>query len=140
MKSNDINNLFYYYKDIPIRPVETNKKKATKLKKLLNKVNNFTERKRIQIVIAYLNWLTYDQVIEAWIASRWWIKSTITKYLKDPDCFYKTNWTWRKHSNEWNDITKKIENIIEEKTNNWEIVDIQTVQKEFNKRYKNIKL
>lgn len=122
------------------RKVPIDKEKAKQISKLFSKANNNAERKRIQVMVSYLNWLNYKKIIESWIANNTCIKITIERYIENENNFFKTNRTWRQYSNERDIITNEIEKIIKEESKKWHLIDIHTLRDIYNRRNKKWKI
>ena len=116
------------------RLVEINKEEAKELKKKLKEAKNSVEAKRIMIMINYLRWSNTDKVVKNLWVSKWTVLNTIHAYIKDKENFYKTNFTWKRASNKSKKIKERIKDIIEDKLNKWELVDIKDVEEEYNKK------
>ena len=123
-----------------MRKVKIDIQKSKEVQKLLLKVKNTFEAKRVNIIVAYLKWAWYEEIIKTWIARWEAISNTIKRYLKDPVNFYKTVYKWKIQTNEWKETEDKIEKIITEKQKEWKLVDIKEVQEEYNKKNKNSKI
>ena len=91
-------------------------------------------------MIAYLNWLRYEDIVKAGIAAKEAIARAINKYMEDPENFYKTNFKWKTKSKEWEEIENRINKIIIEAEKNWEYLDIIRIQEIYNRKYKNSKI
>jgi len=116
------------------RLVEVNKEKAKELKKKLKYTKNSVEAKRIMIMINYLMWNNSDEVVKNLWVSKQTVLNTIHAYIEDEENFYKTKFTWRRPSKKSEKIKRKLEDIIENKLNNWELVDIKDIEEEYNKK------
>lgn len=123
------------------RKIEINKEEAKRIRKeILPKAKNNIERKRINSIIAYLNWMsTLDIYKKLWISKN--VVTNVTNlYMKDKDNFYQTNYKWKIETQEWKIITERVINILNEYNESGKIIDIQTLWKEYNKRYKSSKI
>lgn len=116
------------------RLLEINKEEAKELKKKLKEAKNSVEAKRIMIMINYLRWSNTDKVVKNLWVSKWTVLNTIHAYIKDKENFYKTNFTWKRASKKSKKIKERIKNIIEDKLNKWELVDIKDIEEEYNKK------
>lgn len=123
------------------RKIKINKEEAKRIKKeILPKAKNNIERKRINSIIAYLNWMsTLDIYNKLWISKN--VVTNVTNlYMKDKDNFYQTNYKWKIETQEWKIITERVINILNEYNESGKMIDIQTLWKEYNKRYKSSKI
>lgn len=116
------------------RLLEINKEEAKELKKKLKEAKNSVEAKIIMIMINYLRWSNTDKVVKNLWVSKWTVLNTIHAYIKDKENFYKTNFTWKRASKKSKKIKERIKNIIEDKLNKWELVDIKDIEEEYNKK------
>ena len=118
------------------RILEVNKKEAKELKKKLRYVKNSVEVKRIMIMVNYLNWYNTKEVGKNLSVSEWTVCNTLKAYKEDKDNFYKTRFTGRRPSKKSNEIKGKIEKIIEDKINKWEMIDLKDIEEEYNRKEK----
>ena len=103
--------------------------KAKKLKLMMHKASNNTERKRIQILVQYLSWMGIRKVVSHMLVSSSTVESVIRKYKKEWDDFYKTNYKWRKENEKHRKLAMQAKAIIESEEN----VDINEVRRRLEK-------
>jgi len=116
------------------RKIAVNKEEVKRLKKKLKDTKNTVEVKRLMIMIVYLWGQNTKQVSDTLKVSNQTVINTINKYIKNKEDFYKTSFTGRKISKKSENIRKKLELIVEEKLNKWEIIDIKDVADIYNRK------
>jgi len=122
------------------KKISINKEESKRLKKELKNAKNRTEARRIQIMVAYLNWLDYRAIKKAWIASFETISRTIDRYKEDPQFFYKSNYKGRVLSDEKKKQIKRVRIIIEEAESEGKYLDIKEVLNKYNSKFQNEQL
>ena len=85
------------------RLLSINKEEAIRLKNELKYVKNSIESKRINLMIVYLSTnISWNKVWDMLKISHWTVSNTIKEYIKDPEKFYKTNFTGKRRTKDSN--------------------------------------
>lgn len=116
------------------RVLKADPKKARELKKLMARTRNNTERKRLQIVVLYLWWMSMREVVSAMLVASSTVESAVHGYAKKWDSFYKTNWKWRIESKENKKLVKQAKQYIDSKDH----VDINDVRRYLERKNKTV--
>jgi len=111
------------------RLIKADRNIARKLRKLMEKTKNNTERKRIEIVVQYMWWKTVDEVSKSMLVSNVTVLKAVHGYKEKGDEFYKTHWKWRQESEKYKKLAEQAKEIIESDEN----VDINEVRRRLEK-------
>jgi len=112
------------------RLVSADRSKAKKIRKMMSKAKNNTEKKRLEIVAQYLWWSNMNEVTKTMLISKSTVVKVVNKYKDLWDDFYKTKWKWRQEDEKHKKLAIQAKAIIDSENN----VDINEVRRKLEQK------
>lgn len=111
------------------RLIPASKIEAKRIRKMMSRAKNNTEKKRIEIVAQYLWWSNMNKVTETMLISKSTVVNAVNRYKKSWDNFYKTKWKWRQEDEYHKKLAIQAREMVEWEDN----VDINEVRRKLEK-------